>query len=79
MANPPLVVAEVAERVPVPEVIVKLITSPSATGLPWLFLTSARISLVLTPSGGRVLGVAVTVMLATAPPPPVKVTVVLRV
>ena len=79
VAYPPTVGAEVAERVPVPEVIVKEIASPSATGSPWMFLTSARISLVLVPLAGRVLGVAVTVMLATAPPPPVKLTVVLAV
>ncbi len=56
-----------------PDVIVKVISSPSATGLPWAFLTSARTSLVLAPSGAKVLGVAVTVMLATTVP--VKVTV----
>ena len=68
-----MVVAEDAESVPVPDIMVKLITSPSAMGLPWASLTSARISLVLVPSAVRVLGVAVTVILATTAP--VKVTV----
>ena len=67
-------VAEVAERVPVPEVIVKEITSPSAIGLPCASVTSARITLVLVPLAGRVLGVAVTVMPATTVPPKVTVT-----
>ena len=66
--------AEVAERVPVPDIIVKEITSPSAMGLPWTSLTSARMSLVLVPLAGRVLGVAVTVMLAITAPLKVTVT-----
>ena len=75
LADPPEVVAEAAERVPEPEVIVKVIVSPSAMRFPWASFTRARISLVLAPSAGRVLGVAVTVMLATTVPLKVTVTV----